>query len=573
MLNPIKTLERKLLASTNSIDNAVRRTLGLPETVRADSLRGRRVLNALKVLEEEAKNNGQFNMKKLYKQASDELNKALLKKLAGGYSDSVGATFIPSTLANIALGSGIMRAVAGASGEPSKEEISGYDKNPVGGFFTAPYRDIRRRREILARAGKAAGSHVAAEEIAAPGLVLGALLGGGAAISRDARETEARKAMYDAQELASREGRDYWKAGEAAYNGMMDSVSGGRLAAEVGAGSLGVAAIAAELAAPIVAAITPTRTAEEQLKHDKGSAWKSWLIPGVASYNRWKRLGRIIAEDAERTAPQKKTASAVAPTNEELKKFASAIIKRADEHPPVKYQSTSVVKVPPSVASPTGAYAYRGRIVEPVISPEGKIKLINGEIPNNNLEGYYNQLNARGDQMTAAAELRARLAGVDTKAKTVTAPVKPAAPELTPEYRARSNNYKRPGEHRLLPIDAAEQKKIRLREAWEKAGKMAKLFKTRSPFNLFSKLPTEGEVQRKFYDNYVQGGEENARAFDEKKALAPIDQHKRRVNWINPGELRDPSKIDAVNEANVINRATMSSRRTPNAPYRRNDIG
>ena len=87
-----------------------------------------------------------------------------------------------------------------------------------------------------------------------------------------------------------------------------------------------LASVAAELAAPIVAAITPTRTVEEQTKADKSNPWKAWLIPGVASYNKWKRLGRIIAEDAEREAPQKKTASALIKLAEDLKSGVSGTI-------------------------------------------------------------------------------------------------------------------------------------------------------------------------------------------------------------------------------------------------------
>lgn len=226
MLNPVKTLERKLLASTDSIDNAVRRTLGLPETVRADSLRGRRVLNALKVLEEEAKNNGQLNMKKLYKQASDELNKALLK-----------------------------------------------------------------RRQ----------SHQMAETFASPGLVYGGALGLGSLIPRSLGAYARLKPLLV-------EGRDPSTGEERKANVL-------HTGADIMQGTA-LASVAAELAAPIVAAITPTRTAEEQTKADKSDPWKSWLIPGVASYNKWKRLGRAL-----HSAAQKKTASAVAPTNEELKKI------------------------------------------------------------------------------------------------------------------------------------------------------------------------------------------------------------------------------------------------------------
>lgn len=224
-------------------------------------------------------------------EAVKKVNESLLQKKAGGFADSIGAGIASPTLMNLHPVTGIQRLLAAAGDDPAKEELKGYDKNPIPSLLVGPYRDLRRRREMLARAGKDAGYHVAAEELANPGLGLAAVLGGAAFGSNLSRADNPKDPAYGPRHNARAIKQ--------------------RQILELALGGAGVAALAAELAAPIVAAITPTRTAEEQLKHDKGSSWKSWLIPGIASYNRYKRLGRIIAEDAEREAPQKKVASAV----------------------------------------------------------------------------------------------------------------------------------------------------------------------------------------------------------------------------------------------------------------------
>ena len=62
--------------------------------------------------------------------------------------------------------------------------------------------------------------------------------------------------------------------------------------------------LAAELAGPIVAALTPTRTKEEQEAHDRGSAAADWLIPGVAAYNKWKRIGQLRTQEKTASGAQ-----------------------------------------------------------------------------------------------------------------------------------------------------------------------------------------------------------------------------------------------------------------------------
>ena len=72
---------------------------------------------------------------------------------------------------------------------------------------------------------------------------------------------------------------------------------------------LGVAGISA-LAALIAAAIKRRRTEEEQIKSDKGSVLKKYLLPGVAQYDYLKRLGRSQGERDEAEGKSEKKASA-----------------------------------------------------------------------------------------------------------------------------------------------------------------------------------------------------------------------------------------------------------------------
>lgn len=48
----------------------------------------------------------------------------------------------------------------------------------------------------------------------------------------------------------------------------------------------------ANLAGLIGSTITRRRTEKEQIKHDARRHWEEWLIPGIAMYNKGKRLGR-----------------------------------------------------------------------------------------------------------------------------------------------------------------------------------------------------------------------------------------------------------------------------------------
>ena len=308
MLNPIKTLERKLLASTDSIDNAVRRTLGLPETVRADSLRGRRVLNALKVLEEEAKNNGQFNMKKLYKQASDELNKALLKKTAGILADlyagipaRTALNVIPFVGTGLTTGAETAGLLHGAlTNTPTQKELDEVNKSWGKSFIpgVGSSRALRKMR-FNARGSKHGTGNIAGEQFGGLTVLLGAgALGAlsGAGIGAGVRSADGGTAMLEGAGIGAGMG---------------------------GVAGLGIGTLAA-LAGSIAAAIAKRRTAKEQRAHDDEPNAANWIVPGVAPYNAWKRIGRIMEEEEAREpiiAAQK--AKEVAEALQKAKKLSS----------------------------------------------------------------------------------------------------------------------------------------------------------------------------------------------------------------------------------------------------------
>lgn len=447
------------------------------------------------------------------KEAVKKVNEGLLQKRAGGFADSIGAGITSPTLMNLHPVTGIERLLAAVGDDPSKEEIKGYDKNPIPSLLVGPYRDIRRRREMLSRAGKDAGYHVAAEELANPGLGWAALLGGLGVGQFALREHLADKAGDKARaeyikshplpenspDLAYKERA--WAADEA-YRDTRRAGEESRINTGVVLGGLGLTALAAELAAPIVAAITPTRTAEEQLKHDKGSSWKSWLIPGVASYNRYKRLGRIIAEDAEREAKQQKTASAIE------KKGGTGVPGAA----------IKIIKNPAS----TGATVENGQIKDK---------------PN----GYFEQIDRRRQVITPRVD------------------VPTATPEVPEDLRTISEKE---------PVEVSESvlaTKIRPEQARKNAEAMVRHFKTINPVlgaviprTMRPHLLTRDEIITTLSKNYEQGGRENRGAFLAKQRLLPVEQHRKNVMQIHPDMLKEPDLVNDVRTENVQRRATMA---------------
>lgn len=69
--------------------------------------------------------------------------------------------------------------------------------------------------------------------------------------------------------------------------------------AAVGAGVGAIVAAGAQLVAMLGAAVKRRRTEKEQLKSDEKSvAWK-YLVPGLSTYDLFKRHGRALAEDGK----------------------------------------------------------------------------------------------------------------------------------------------------------------------------------------------------------------------------------------------------------------------------------
>ena len=59
------------------------------------------------------------------------------------------------------------------------------------------------------------------------------------------------------------------------------------------------------LGGAIGAGLTRRRTAKEQKDYANSSSLKDWLVPGHATYNYWKTMGRNIGDSEERTGTKK----------------------------------------------------------------------------------------------------------------------------------------------------------------------------------------------------------------------------------------------------------------------------
>lgn len=81
-----------------------------------------------------------------------------------------------------------------------------------------------------------------------------------------------------------------------------NALIGAGIGAGVGAGG----AALSELGALIAAAIKRRRSKEEQKAYANSSTASEWLVPGVATYNAWKTMGRVIGDSEEREAAKAK---------------------------------------------------------------------------------------------------------------------------------------------------------------------------------------------------------------------------------------------------------------------------
>ena len=93
----------------------------------------------------------------------------------------------------------------------------------------------------------------------------------------------------------------------AGLSGSDGALAGGGAGAGAGAAVGGGAALLANLlGGPLAAAFTKRRTKEQQKAYANSGTLKEYLVPGVASYNAWKSLGRTIGESDERKAKKDK---------------------------------------------------------------------------------------------------------------------------------------------------------------------------------------------------------------------------------------------------------------------------
>ncbi len=96
----------------------------------------------------------------------------------------------------------------------------------------------------------------------------------------------------------------------AGLGGIIGGAAGGREGAlggtAIGAGIGGAATVAATVVGAIAAAIRRRRTAKEQMEHDEGSIAPDLLIPGVSTYNFYKRVGRSQGDREDDVAKKSK---------------------------------------------------------------------------------------------------------------------------------------------------------------------------------------------------------------------------------------------------------------------------
>ena len=79
-----------------------------------------------------------------------------------------------------------------------------------------------------------------------------------------------------------------------------------------GLGGLGLSA-AAHIAAMISAAARKRRSEEEQVEHDSKLHVEDYLVPGMSTYNKYKRIGRVKDEEGKKKEGKEKKASYTKP--------------------------------------------------------------------------------------------------------------------------------------------------------------------------------------------------------------------------------------------------------------------
>lgn len=203
--------------------------------------------------------------------------KAAQTKVAGPRSEIASTLLWPLLpyAGTAAVGAG---SAAGTLDTPApEEEEKKWDKTPGKNWIpgVGTYRLTRRQKRQLVD-DKGNSPHAISQGFGPYTSMLASMLAGGAAGSL----------------LGGGVG-----AGVGGAGGALDGAAGG---AGVGAVVGGGAALLANLIGAGAAAFTPTRTKEQQKAYANSGTAKEYLIPGQASYNVWKTLGRSIADSDER---------------------------------------------------------------------------------------------------------------------------------------------------------------------------------------------------------------------------------------------------------------------------------
>lgn len=174
-------------------------------------------------------------------------------------------------------------AAAGALDTPApEEEEKKWDETPEKNWIpgVGPYRLSRRLRKQLVD-DKGNAPHAISQGFGPYTSALAAMLAGGAA------------------------GGLLGGGIGAGVNGSEGALVGGGAGAGIGAGVGAGLGLLANLVGAGAAAFTPRRTKEQQKAYANSGTLKEYLVPGTASYNAWKSLGRTIGESDERQAKKK----------------------------------------------------------------------------------------------------------------------------------------------------------------------------------------------------------------------------------------------------------------------------
>ena len=213
-----------------------------------------------------------------------------LTKRAGALEEQIATTgYSMVPLANIATTMGTIHGLA--SPTPSINDEADLNADTSTGLIPGVSASRMMRRIKRQNRNKAGNSPRAVSSVLAPlihgglSVIGGGILGGAIGSLMPADGKISPDSKYD-PEVAS---------AQRTFKGSM----GAMLGSYAGLGLFG----AANLIAAGLAAVTPTRTREEQEEAANASVAADYLIPGNATYNYWKSVGRSIADESDITSP------------------------------------------------------------------------------------------------------------------------------------------------------------------------------------------------------------------------------------------------------------------------------